>query len=123
MSFETVRLLESIAGRAPSPHNTQPWKLIYGENHIRLDYDPDRHLEASDPTKRDLLLSLGSFVESLLIAASEARYGLEFVPDIDPGSCQIGWFRRVAAYYKTPFTSGDILRRQTSRLPYRIVPV
>ena len=89
MSFEEIRSVQSVAERAPSPHNTQPWKLIYGEDCIRLDYDPDRHLAASDPTQRDLFLSLGSFVEALLIAASEARFGLEFVPDLDAGCCRI----------------------------------
>jgi hypothetical protein len=123
MSHEELRSIESIAARAPSPHNTQPWKVIFREEDLRLDYDPERHLEASDPCRRDLLLALGSFIEGFLIAASEADCGLEFIHDIDFERSQVGRFRRTASHYKTPFSSNDILKRQTSRLPYRRVTV
>src|SRR5258706_4242393 len=119
MSWDEIRRVEWIAGRAPSPHNTQPWRLVYEQDRIRLDYDPSRHLKESDPQKRDLLLALGGFVESLLIASREARVGLQFIPDMELQSCRIGWFYPASDLYTTPFTSDDVLKRQTSRLIYR----
>ena len=125
--FETalprLRDLELIARRAPSPHNTQPWLLHYSNDGIRLDYDPARHLTASDPHMRDLLLALGGFVECLLIASHEARIPIRFSTDLDLERRHVGWFHPAAIEYETKFTSKDILSRQTSRLAYRPIAI
>ncbi len=115
--FAALREREWLARRAPSAHNTQPWLLHYQADAIRLDFDPRRHLVQSDPGHRDLLLSLGTFVESLLIVASDAGLGLAFEAAIDLERHRIGWFRRSEDLYPTAFVPQDLLRRRTSRLP------
>lgn len=56
------------ATRAPSVHNTQPWKWRIEPNAVQLHADWNRHLPATDPDRRDLLLSCGAALHHLLIA-------------------------------------------------------
>jgi hypothetical protein len=67
MNLEKFKALEPHFYRAPSAHNTQPWRLHYAADSVKLNYDPMRSLPISDPTHRDLFLSLGAFVETVLI--------------------------------------------------------
>ena len=111
--------LEPRFWRAPSAHNTQPWLLSYGPDRVELAYDPARALPVGDPTQRDLLLSLGAFVETVLIVAVDAGIPVGFEPSFDPARQHVGAFVAPAEPYPTPFTADDVERRQTSRLPYR----
>src|SRR4029453_9343574 len=72
MSWVTdFRELEPVVQRAPSAHNTQPWTLTYGTDHIDVGWDPAASLPVSAPTRRDLFLGLGAFVETCLVAAAD----------------------------------------------------
>ncbi|MFL6141813.1 MAG: Acg family FMN-binding oxidoreductase [Labedaea sp.] len=57
---ETVRGAIALATRAPSVHNTQPWRWLLGDSTVHLMADRTRHLPATDPEGRDLLLSCGA---------------------------------------------------------------
>jgi hypothetical protein len=106
-----LRRLEPWFYRAPSAHNTQPWLLDYAADRIELHVDAARHLAVGDPTRRDLYLSLGCFVEAVLITAAAAGVALEFRHD--------PWrFVGGSELYPTDFTLEHLARRQTSRLPY-----
>ncbi|MFT4234142.1 MAG: hypothetical protein QM607_03965 [Microbacterium sp.] len=61
--------LVRMAGRAPSAHNTQPWRVAVDGDVVRLDADPERMLPASDPDGRDLRLALGAWIEVFAIGA------------------------------------------------------
>lgn len=79
---------------APSRYNTQPWRFDPRSNgDIVLGWDAERALPASDPTGRDLFLSLGAAAESACLRAAAAGKPLEFVsaPDEEPDS--VGRFR------------------------------
>jgi hypothetical protein len=65
---ETVRSVIALAVRAPSIHNSQPWRWVAGERSLRLFTDSDRQLPATDPDGRDLLVSCG-------VALHHARVG------------------------------------------------
>jgi nitroreductase len=54
--------------RAPSVHNTQPWRWRITPGSIELHADGDRHLAATDPDRRDLLLSCGAALHHLQVA-------------------------------------------------------
>jgi nitroreductase len=58
------------AGRAPSAHNTQPWAPRVVDGAVEVSMVPSRTLPAGDPTFRDLLLSLGTWVESVAVVAA-----------------------------------------------------
>jgi hypothetical protein len=113
-----LRRLEPWFYRAPSAHNAQPWLLLYGADRIELRFDPDRHLAAGDPTRRDLLLSLGAFVEAVLVASAAEGIALDFVSAVDIAQARVGAFTAGVDVYETPFGLNDLERRGTSRLRY-----
>jgi nitroreductase len=72
----TPQLADAVehALRAPSVHNTQPWRWrIDGTNGVvELYADPNRHLPSTDPERRDLLISCGTELHHLLVALAHA---------------------------------------------------
>ncbi|MGW5055043.1 Acg family FMN-binding oxidoreductase [Actinokineospora sp. NPDC004072] len=64
----TVRAVLALAGRAPSVHNTQPWRWVVGAESVHLMADWDRWLRATDPDGRDLLVSCGAALHHLRTA-------------------------------------------------------
>ncbi len=65
------RTLESAvasACRAPSLHNSQPWRWVLGTTELRLFSDPDRILPATDPSGRQMVLSCGAVLHHLQTA-------------------------------------------------------
>lgn len=65
---ETVRSVITLALRAPSIHNSQPWRWVLGDNSMHLFADPYRHLPITDPDGRDLLVSCGAALHHLRVA-------------------------------------------------------
>ncbi|MCT2587934.1 Acg family FMN-binding oxidoreductase [Actinophytocola gossypii] len=57
-----------LANRAPSVHNTQPWRWLLGDSSIHLMADPARQLPVTDPAGRDLVLSCGAALHHLRVA-------------------------------------------------------
>jgi len=64
------------ASLAPSGHNSQPWYVkVKSPNEWIISADPNRRLPAVDPQNREVMLSIGAFVENLTIAAG--TFGLQ----------------------------------------------
>jgi nitroreductase len=53
---------------APSVHNTQPWRWRIRSDGVELHADWNRHLVATDPDRRDLVLSCGAALHHLQVA-------------------------------------------------------
>lgn len=69
LSDDEIAML-SHAALAPSGHNTQPWTVdVVGPGHWRIGTDRSRWLPAVDPQNRETTLSIGAFLENLVIAA------------------------------------------------------
>lgn len=67
----TLRDVLHFASLASSSHNVQPWAArVLASDHVLLRIDPRRRLPAVDPDGRELLLSMGAFLENLVLAAS-----------------------------------------------------
>lgn len=66
------------ASLAPSGHNSQPW-FVRVEDRFRwvIGSDKTRWLKVVDPDNREVLLSLGAFIENLVQAAAAAGYVAE----------------------------------------------
>ena len=64
----TVRTVLTLASRAPSVHNTQPWRWRVDEASLHLYADPDRQLPNIDPDSRDLMLSCGTALHHCVVA-------------------------------------------------------
>lgn len=65
---ENVHGALELAVRAPSVHNSQPWRFVVGSQSIALHADPTRQLTATDPDGRDLLISCGAALHHLRVA-------------------------------------------------------
>ncbi|GAY16992.1 nitroreductase family protein [Mycobacterium sp. shizuoka-1] len=66
----TVEAALALAVRAPSVHNSQPWRWRIGEQSVHLYADPTRHLPRIDPDRRDLMLSCGVALHHFSVALS-----------------------------------------------------
>lgn len=115
MDLAAFRELEPLCWRAPSAHNTQPWRLRYERWAVTVGWDPADALPAGDPTGRDLRLSLGAFVETCLIVAADAGLRLDWVADHDESDHRVGRLRPARQPYRTPFRTGDVWDRRTHR--------
>jgi len=65
---QTVLAAIALANRAPSVHNTQPWRWLVGNGTVHLMADRGRRLRVTDPDGRDLLLSCGAALHHLRVA-------------------------------------------------------
>lgn len=72
---QTLLAALSLAGRAPSVHNSQPWRWRLGDDSVHLYVDPRRWLPATDPHGRDLLLSCGFALHHLRVALAAFDLG------------------------------------------------
>ncbi|MFD1686275.1 Acg family FMN-binding oxidoreductase [Halobellus litoreus] len=66
---EKIRFLLRYAILAPSSHNSQPWRFRVSGNEVDIGTDESRWLDAADPTKRELYISVGCAIENLCVAA------------------------------------------------------
>ncbi|WP_019926539.1 Acg family FMN-binding oxidoreductase [Nocardia sp. BMG111209] len=72
---ETLYAALALAVRAPSVHNSQPWRWLVGDTTVHLYADTSRHLLSTDPDQRDLLVSCGAALHHLRIAALGLGWG------------------------------------------------
>lgn len=64
----TVRTVLTMAARAPSVHNSQPWRWRVGDASLHLYSDASRHLPSTDPDGRDMILSCGAALNHCVVA-------------------------------------------------------
>jgi hypothetical protein len=79
---DQVEYLIATAARAPSIHNTQPWRFRASQYSIELYADPGRKLRA-DPLGRELLISCGGALFGLRLGMRSLGYVpvVELLPD------------------------------------------
>ena len=109
---------EDVCRRAPSAHNTQPWVLRYADDVVDVHWDPERVLPDSDPTRRDLFLSLGAFVETCLIVAASAGLPVRAEVAVDHAALRAACLVRAPSLYDTPFTVASVQQRGCARGGY-----
>lgn len=80
---ERLAYLARYAVLAPSSHNSQPWRLVVGAEHVDVYADLTRWLPVADADRRELHISIGCAIENLLVAAAHfgESYHLELFPD------------------------------------------
>jgi hypothetical protein len=67
------------AALAPSGHNAQPWRVEVVERmHWKIGTRREHWLPAVDPANRETLLSIGAFVENLVVAAGALGYAVDY---------------------------------------------
>ena len=75
------------AQRAPSVHNTQPWRWRIAGGAVELHADRNRHLIGTDPDRRDLLISCGAALHHLRVALAAAGVAAQVDRMPDPENC------------------------------------
>jgi hypothetical protein len=106
--------LIATAARAPSVHNTQPWRFRVGEYAIELYADPERKLRV-DPIGREMLISCGAALFGLRLAVRSLGYlpVVELLPD----PARLRLLARVTLGAPAPMTAAE--RQMLDALPHR----
>ena len=81
----TLRRIVELATRAPSVHNTQPWRWRGGPHSLELYADRTRTLSASDPDGRNLVISCGVALHHAQVAAEALGWSVTATRFPDPG--------------------------------------
>jgi hypothetical protein len=123
---EVIRDAVRLACRAPSLHNSQPWRWVLEGGVLNLYADPDRVVRATDTSGREALMACGAVLDHLRVAMAAAGYTANVDRFPNPNN-----LLHVASVDFTPMklvTDGHrqradaILRRRTDRLPFATPP-
>ena len=127
--------LIGVAARAPSVHNTQPWRFQVGERAIELYADPRRQL-GEDPAGREMLISCGGALYGLRLGIRSLGYQPEtdtlgYRPDAgsSPRRARPRPLARVRLGRAAPMTSDErklfqaVPHRHTHRGPFEPGPL
>ena len=121
-----VRRIVDLATRAPSIHNTQPWRWRVLDDGLELHADRGRQLTAADPGGRNLTLSCGAALQHALVAA--AALGWDATTDRLPDGTDSTLLARITLTRGTPSENaevelGTIRERCTDRRRFTSWPV
>ena len=81
---EKLLFLLSLAVRAPSSHNTQPWLFRIQGHEVDLIADLNRSLPVVDPLNRELIISCGAALHHLRVAARYFGHSCRIEPFPQP---------------------------------------
>jgi len=123
---ETLQRIVEVASRAPSVHNTQPWRWRGGPRTLELFADRRHQLEETDPLGRNLTISCGAALHHAHVAAEALGWATRVVRHPDPAQPDL-----LAAVDLTPGvappTASDTLAaieaRRTDRRRFNTWPV
>jgi nitroreductase len=107
-SFVTDRLEHAltVAGRAPSIHNTQPWRWRVRGNVADLYADTRRQLVVVDPDRRLLTVSCGAALHHASTAL--AADGIGAAVDLTPSKADPTHLARITVTGRTPVTDAAV---------------
>ncbi len=71
---EVVRDAVELACRAPSLHNSQPWRWVAADGVLHLYLDRDRVMRSADDGGREALISCGAALDHLRVALAAAGW-------------------------------------------------
>ncbi len=124
VSGSVLRDAVQLACRAPSLHNSQPWKWVADETGLQLFLDPDRIVESTDDAgpRREAIISCGAVLDHLRVAVAVAGWAADVdrFPDPDDpdhlASVSLSPLEHVTNRHRE--RADAILRRRTDRLPF-----
>ena len=120
---ETIANAIRLACRAPSLHNSQPWRWVVGDATVDLFADHRRVIRSTDRSGREALISCGAALDHFRVAMAAAGWNTNV--DLFPNPSQLDHLATVDFTPSHYITTGErdradaILVRRTDRLPYR----
>lgn len=125
---DPMRRALSYAILAPNPHNRQPWVVdLKSDTEAVLTCDLNRLLPATDPFGRQIVIGLGCFLETFVLAAQEQGYRAEIDHFPEGGSAGALDNRPIAHFALTKDAGlapdrlfSQVLRRRTNRGAYDV---
>ncbi len=121
MDKSIIEQLIRYATKAPSSHNSQPWRFKVRENVVEIHPDFRRSLPIVDPNRRELYISIGAALENFVVAAR--AHGLESTIDLFPRNDS--YIRITLHASRAKVTEHDksmltiMKRRQSNRRPFQ----
>jgi hypothetical protein len=108
--------LIATAARAPSVHNSQPWRFQVGEDAIELLSDPDRR-PGTDASGREMLISCGAALFGLRLAMRSLGFQpvVELLPD--PAQLRLLARARPGRWHCAPMNALEV--RMLAAVPHR----
>ena len=124
--LSNAQYLIATSGRAPSVHNSQPWRFRIGPERAELWSDPRRRIW-TDPLGREMLISCGAALFGLRLAVRSLGYQpvVDLLPD--PGRPQL--LARLRVGRSAPLSPLEasmlraVQRRHTHRGPFEPRPL
>jgi hypothetical protein len=118
---ETLKRAVQLACRAPSVHNSQPWRWVVEDGALQLFVDRDRTVPGTDPSGREAILSCGAALDHVRVAMLAAGWGAQterFPNPDDPNHLARIEFSPVEHVTGAQRDRANaILHRRTDRLP------
>ena len=120
----SVEAALAVAVRAPSIHNTQPWRWRLEEGRLSLLADRSRQLEVADPDAHSLLVSCGAAAHLTELGLRAAGYDVQVQVLPEPADRDL--LARFTAIDRVPPTDvigaqvDAALRRRSDRRPFQM---
>lgn len=111
-----------LACRAPSLHNSQPWRWVAEGHELHLFADPTRIESATDRTGKEVLISCGAVLDHLRVAMAAAGWDTNTERFPNPNNpdhlATLGFHRAQFVTDAARSLAEAIRRRRTDRLPF-----
>ncbi|WP_046301770.1 NAD(P)H nitroreductase [Mycobacterium sp. UM_Kg27] len=121
VDYEVFTEAVRLACRAPSLHNSQPWRWVADGSRLHLYLDPTRGVHG-DQSAREALISCGAVLDHLRVAMAAAGWTAEIerFPDAAQPEhlASIGFTAAERVTDLDRYRAGAILTRHTDRLPF-----
>ena len=122
MDNDVLKRALLLACRAPSVHNSQPWRWVIEEATVQLFVDRNRTVPATDHSGREAITSCGAVLDHFRVAMTAAGWRpniTRFPNPNDPDHLATIEFSRIAYVTAAQRNRAEaILRRRTDRLPF-----
>ena len=123
---EALEQAVAAATKAPSVHNTQPWRFRIDGDGVACFADFSRQLPVLDPTRRQLYVSCGAALHHLTVALRAAGYdsAIEYAGDPEPAGDAAVPIATVQVSLGPPASAADVAlaaainERHTQREPF-----
>lgn len=126
--IDVIQTAIQLACRAPSLHNTQPWRWIIdsGSGDLHLYLDRSRCVRRTDGAGREAIISCGAALDHFRVAMASAGWmaRVERMPDADniDHLASITFSTRTVVVVSDRRRADAILQRRTDRLPFGLPP-